>query len=71
MHQAFRRAVESGKPAIIELRVNPNQITTRMTIDDMRAGKTPPKAAAKPKRAPAPAHPQPTRKAAAAGKKRG
>ena len=29
---AFRRAVASGKPALIELRVNPEQITTRATI---------------------------------------
>ena len=58
---AFRRAVESGKPALIELRVNPNQITTRTTIADMRAGKTPPKPSPKPKRTPA-AHPKPARK---------
>ena len=44
---AFRRAVASGKPALIELRINPNQITTRTTIADMRAGKTPPKPARK------------------------
>ena len=37
---AFRRAVESGKPAVIELRMNPDQITTRATIADLRAGKT-------------------------------
>jgi acetolactate synthase-1/2/3 large subunit len=63
---AFRRAVESGRPALIELRTNPEQITTRATIADLRAGKTPPKAAAKPKRAPTPTH-----RAAAPGKKRG
>ena len=34
---AFRRAVASGKPSIIELRVNPEQITTRATIADLRA----------------------------------
>ena len=67
---AFRRAVESGKPAIIELRVNPEQITTRMTIADMRAGKTPPKPAPKAKRAPAPIRPNPIRATAAPGKKR-
>jgi acetolactate synthase I/II/III large subunit len=39
---AFRRAVDSGKPAVIELRMNPDQITTRATVADMRAGKTPP-----------------------------
>jgi acetolactate synthase-1/2/3 large subunit len=36
---AFRRAVESGKPALIELRTNPEQITTRATIADLRAGR--------------------------------
>ena len=44
---AFRRAVESGRPAVIELRVNPEQITTRATIADLRAGK----GGGKPKRA--------------------
>ena len=39
---AFQRAVASGKPAVIELRMNPDQISTRMTVADMRAGKTPP-----------------------------
>ncbi len=29
---AFQRAVDSGKPAVIELRMNPEQITTRATI---------------------------------------
>ncbi|MBO0709755.1 MAG: thiamine pyrophosphate-binding protein [Acetobacteraceae bacterium] len=37
---AFRRAVESGKPAVIELQMNPEQITTRGTIADLRAGRT-------------------------------
>src|SRR6201994_3344427 len=41
---AFRRAVESGKPAVIELRMNPEQITTRATITDLRAGTMPPQA---------------------------
>jgi acetolactate synthase I/II/III large subunit len=68
---AFRRAVESGKPAVIELRMNPEQITTRATIADLRAGKTQPKAAAKPKRAAVPIHPAPARLASAKGKKRG
>ena len=58
---AFQRAVASGKPAVIELRMNPDQITTRTTISAMRAGKAPPKAAAKPKRTPAAAHPKATR----------
>jgi acetolactate synthase I/II/III large subunit len=68
---AFERAVESGRPAMIELRVNPGQITTRATIADLRAGKTPPKPAAKPKRAPPPKHPAPARAATASIKKRG
>jgi acetolactate synthase-1/2/3 large subunit len=69
---AFRRAVESGRPALIELRVNPEQITTRQTIAQLRAGKAPPKPAAKPKRAAAAKHPKPTRGAGAgAGKPRG
>src|SRR5271157_1072388 len=38
---AFRRAVESGRPAVIELRMNPEQITTRATIAQLRAGATP------------------------------
>jgi acetolactate synthase I/II/III large subunit len=59
---AFQRAVDSGKPALIELRVNPDQITTRTTIADMRAGKTPPKPAPKVKRAAAGTHPKPARK---------
>ena len=58
---AFRRAVESGRPALIELRVNPEQITTRQTIAQLRAGKAPPKPAAKPKRAAAQKHPKPAR----------
>jgi acetolactate synthase-1/2/3 large subunit len=58
---AFRRAVASGAPAVIELRMNPDQITTRATIADLRAGKTPPKPPAKPKRAAAPTHPKPSR----------
>jgi len=54
---AFQRAVASGKPAVIELRMNPDQITTRTTISTMRAGKAPPKPAAKPKRSTAAARP--------------
>ncbi len=34
---AFRRAVASGKPAVIELAMNPEQITNRATIADLRA----------------------------------
>ncbi len=53
---AFRRAVDSGRPAVIELRMNPEQITTRATIADLRAGRVA-KPAAKPKRAAAPKQP--------------
>ncbi len=67
---AFQRAVESGKPALIELRVNPEQITTRATIADLRAGKTPPKPASKAKRAAAVKRAQPARGKATTGKKR-
>jgi acetolactate synthase-1/2/3 large subunit len=65
---AFRRAVESGKPAVIELRMNPEQITTRATIAELRAGRVA-KTPAKPKRAAAPKHPAPAR-AGQPGKKR-
>jgi len=34
---AYRRAVASGKPAVIELRADPEQITTRATIAQLRA----------------------------------
>ena len=63
---AFRRAVDSGRPAVIELRMNPEQITTRAMIADLRAAKGP-KQAAKPKRAAAAKHPR----GALPGKKRG
>ena len=43
---AFKRAVASGKPAVIELRTNPDQITSRTTITALRAGKGVVKAAA-------------------------
>lgn len=35
---AFRRAAGSGRPALIELRQNPEQITSRATIAQLRAG---------------------------------
>jgi acetolactate synthase I/II/III large subunit len=54
---AFRRAVASGRPAVLELRMNPEQITTRATIAELRAGKAAAKPG-KPKRAPAPIHPK-------------
>ncbi|MCU0985829.1 MAG: thiamine pyrophosphate-binding protein [Acetobacteraceae bacterium] len=34
---AVERALASGKPALVELRMNPDQITTRTTISAMRA----------------------------------
>jgi acetolactate synthase-1/2/3 large subunit len=34
---AFRRAVASGKPALIELRIDPEQVSTRTTITQLRA----------------------------------
>jgi acetolactate synthase-1/2/3 large subunit len=64
---AFRRAVDSGKPAVIELAMNPEQITTTETIAELRAHKARPP---KPKRAPAPAHPKPARGGTPAVKKR-
>jgi len=67
---AFIRAVESGRPAVIELRMNPEQITTRATMADLRSGKAPPKPAPKPKRAAAAQHPKPVRAGGGAGKKR-
>jgi len=64
---AFERAVASGRPAVIELRADPEQITTRATIAQLRAAAGMP--AAKPK--PAAAHPKPGARAAAkpAGKR--
>ncbi len=43
---AFQRAVASRKPAVIELRMNPEQITSRATIAQLRAGTTAAKPAA-------------------------
>lgn len=36
---AFRRAVASGRPAVIELVADPEQITTRQTITEIRASR--------------------------------
>jgi acetolactate synthase I/II/III large subunit len=66
---AFRRAVASGRPAVIELRMNPEQITTRATIAELRGGK-PAKPAPKAKRVAGPARPKPAR-SAQTSKKRG
>jgi acetolactate synthase I/II/III large subunit len=65
---AFRRAVDSGRPAVIELRMNPEQITTRATIAELRSGKRS-KPAPQQKRATASRHPKPAR-SAQSGKKR-
>jgi acetolactate synthase-1/2/3 large subunit len=35
---AFRRAVASGRPAVIELRTDPEQITSRSTLAELRGG---------------------------------
>ncbi len=51
---AFRRAVASGRPAVIELRTNPEQITSRATIAQLRAGAAAKPVAAKAKRVAAP-----------------
>ena len=45
---AFRRAVESGRPAVIELVMDPEQITSRATVAQLRAGAAVVKPAAKP-----------------------
>jgi acetolactate synthase-1/2/3 large subunit len=56
---AVKRALASGKPAVVEVRTNPEQVTNRATIADLRAqaakaagGAAP--AAAAPARTPAP-----------------
>jgi acetolactate synthase-1/2/3 large subunit len=55
---AVQRALTSGKPALVEIRMNPEQVTNRATIADLRAqsGKSAPAAAlpAAAKRGPAP-----------------
>ena len=61
---AFRRAVESGRPALIELVMDPEQITSRATVAQLRAGTGVVKPAAAPAvKAPRPAaaHPRPKR----------
>ncbi len=45
---AFRRAMESGRPAVIELVMDPEQITSRATVAQLRAGTGVVKPAAKP-----------------------
>jgi acetolactate synthase-1/2/3 large subunit len=46
---AFERAVASGRPALIELRMDPEQITSRARIADLRAGSATKPVAAKAK----------------------
>jgi acetolactate synthase-1/2/3 large subunit len=43
---AFQRAVASGKPALIELVVDPDQLSSRVTISGLRARAKPPAPAA-------------------------
>ena len=45
---AFQRAAASGKPALIELHMDPEQITSRATIAQLRAGTGVVKGAVKP-----------------------
>ena len=44
---AFNRAAASGRPSLIELRMNPEQITSRATITELRGGPAPKPVAAK------------------------
>jgi acetolactate synthase-1/2/3 large subunit len=60
---AVERALASGKPALVELRMNPDQITTRTTITAMRA-------AAGVKAKPAKAEKKPAKKAVASARGR-
>ncbi len=66
---AFERAVASGRPALIELRIDPEQITTRTTITALRGKKAPQVVSAKPKRAAAPKHPKPVGRTKPGGKR--
>jgi acetolactate synthase-1/2/3 large subunit len=58
---AFRRSVESGRPAVIELVVDPEQITSRTRIADLRAGTGVVKPAANKPVRPATQRPRPKR----------
>jgi acetolactate synthase-1/2/3 large subunit len=57
---AVKRALASGKPAVVEVRTNPEQVTNRATIADLRAqaakaaGNAPQAAPAQAARTPAP-----------------
>ncbi len=50
---AMERALASGKPALVELRMNPDQITTRTTLTAMRAAAKPQAKPARPSKKPA------------------
>ena len=60
---AFQRCVESGRPSVIELVMDPEQITSRATVSQLRAGAGVVKPAAKPGAKPVrPAAPRPRAK---------
>ena len=61
---AFARAVASGRPAVIELATDPEQITSRDHDRAVARGQGAGEAAPKPKRMPPPGHPLPGRIAA-------
>ena len=54
--------MESGRPAVIELVMDPEQITSRATVSQLRAGTGVVKAAAKPPATPRPATARPRAK---------
>ncbi len=56
---AFQRAVDSGRPAVIELVMDPEQITSRATMTELRAGTGVVKPAAPPPKPPSPAPSRP------------
>jgi len=62
---AFRRAAACGRPSVIELRMNPEQITSRATITQLRGGPAPKPVAVKAKRVPAVKHPKPSARGSA------
>lgn len=69
---AFHRAAAAGRPALIELRTNPDQITSRTTITALRAaaGAPPPSAPSAPPPGKNTAEAQPPDEAPAAPRKR-
>jgi len=58
---AVKRALASGKPAVVEVRTNPGQVTNRATIADLRAQAAKAAATAQPETAKAPRTPAPRR----------